>query len=438
MLSIQIIEYDRNLIPQIDFFVSKLEFGVFGRLLKFSIHLNQEWILELLSSSFEEKCITSYFQIFHPMQTYVSKYKFCSNINITCPVLKSVIILAGYSSVSKQNPELLKYLKHVAIVQLKKSMFNIRLSICQALFIFSHYLLYQGLGKQSLEYFHQAYLMASALGIHKDIPGLNEIDKDERRCVRFTSQKHDTHLSCTASVQPHYLFLAPRWVPLNPVYQTNPHSKDPNEFLIAECICLYIKCCNMYWTVSANLMSKYSQLTLFNPQVFLKDNSIQAIYVLQTLLNHSLIRTLDLHLKLSEKCKNSEELEIVKNFAKIHIGFYHNLKMIINSQFSPENPTLELDQSTKKLLWSADALYRITIDVNPLCLPMFYHYLCSTSLLYIKLILTHGHIPQLKEKFLEKLKQVYKLFHIYRSKYNMPNDLIEVVDIISNYYNLRV
>jgi hypothetical protein len=268
--------------------------------------------------------------------------------------------------------------------------------------------------------------------------GRNEIDKDERRCIRFNSQKHDAHLSCTVSVQPHYLFLAPVWTPLKPVYQTNPNSKDPTEFLVAECICLYIKCCNMYWKVSANLMSKYSQLTLFNPQVFLKDNSIQAIYVLQTLLNHSLIRTLDLHLALSGKCKNFEELEIVKNFAKMHVGFYHNLKMIINSQFSPESPTLELDQSTKKLLWSADALYRVTIDVNPLCLPMFYHYLCSTSLLYIKLILTLSHVPQLRELFLVKLKQVYELFHIYRSKYNMPNDLIEVADIITSYYNIKV
>ncbi|KXN65039.1 hypothetical protein CONCODRAFT_13521 [Conidiobolus coronatus NRRL 28638] len=59
-------------------------------------------------------------------------------------------------------------------------MFNIRASVCQAMFIYSTYLFFQGSGKQSLEYFHQGYLMASALGIHKDIPGLNEMDKDER------------------------------------------------------------------------------------------------------------------------------------------------------------------------------------------------------------------------------------------------------------------
>ncbi|KXN64661.1 hypothetical protein CONCODRAFT_14149 [Conidiobolus coronatus NRRL 28638] len=383
MLSTQIIDYDKELIPQIDFFLSKLELGVYGKLLKFSIHMNQEWIVELFSPSFEERCIDSYFQTFHPTLTYLSKYKFYTNSNEICPVLKSVIVLAGYSNIGKQNPELLKYLKHLAIIQLKKNMFKLKITFCQALFIFSNYLLYQGLGKQSLEYFHQGYLMASALGIHKDIPGLNEMDKNERR----------------VSIQPHYLFLPSSWIPLNPVYQTNPYSKDPNEFLIAECICLANKCFNIYWSIPANLMGKYSQLTIFNPKAFSKDNNTRVIYVLQTLLNHSLIRTLDLYLNLSGKCKNPEELEIVKKFAKAHVRLYHTLIIILNSQFSPENPTLELDPSTKKQLWSAEALFRITFDVNPLCLLMFYHILCTLSLLYIKLILTHGHIPSIRSYF---------------------------------------
>jgi hypothetical protein len=434
----QIIDHDRKLIPQIDFFVSKLEVGVFGKSLKFSIHMNQEWIVELLSPSFEEKCIASYFQFFHPMQTYMSKYKFYTNTNVICPVLKSVIVLAGYSSVSKPNPELQKYLKHLAIVQLKKNMFNIRVSVCQAMFIFSHYLLFQALGKQSLHYFNQGYLMASALGIHVDIPGLNELDKDERRWIRFTSQKLDTHLSIMVNFQPHYLFLGSSWTPLNPAYQTNPNSKDPNEFMIAECICLTNKCCNMYWTISANLISKYSQITLFNPEVFLKDNGAKAIYALQTLLNHSLIRTLDLHLNLSGKCKNSEELEIVKNFVKVHVRYYHNIKLTLSSQFSPESPTLGLDLNTKKQLWSAQALYQITLDPNPLFLPMFYQNLCFFSLFFIKLILNYGHIPHLNELFLEKFKQVYIVFNKYRSKYNMPSDLLEVIDIITTYYNIKI
>ncbi|KXN74740.1 hypothetical protein CONCODRAFT_2306 [Conidiobolus coronatus NRRL 28638] len=372
------------------------------------------------------------------MVTYLSKYKFYTNSNTVCPVLKCVMILVGYSGVGKQSPELLKYLKHLAIVQLKKNMLNIRLTVCQAMFIFSHYLLFQGLGKQSLEYFHQAYLMASALGIHKEIPGLNEMDKDDRRCIRYTSYKHDAHLYRTINIQSYYLFLAPSWTSLNPVYQTNPHSKDPNESLIAECICLSIKYYNVYMAIPTSLMIKCSQLTLFSPQAFLKDINTRVIYLLETLLNHSLIRTLDLYLSLSRKCKNSEQLEIVKNSAKIPIAFYHNLRLILNSQFSPETPTLELDQSTKKLLWSAEALYRITIDVDPLCLPMFYQYLCSTSLLYIKLILTYSHVTQLKELFLGKLKQVYELFRNYRTKYNMPSDIIEVVDIIAAYYNLKI
>ncbi|KXN65150.1 hypothetical protein CONCODRAFT_13367 [Conidiobolus coronatus NRRL 28638] len=316
-------------------------------------------------------------------------------------------------------------------------MFNIRVSVCQAMLIYSHYLLFQGLGKQSLEYFHQAYLMASALGIHKDIPGLNEMNRDERRCIRFTSYKHDAHLSSIVNIQPHYLFLAPSWTSLNPVYQVNPNSKNPNELLIAECVCLFMKCYVMYWIISANLMNKYSQYTLTNTQDSLIDNSTQAIYVLHTLFNYSLIRVLDLHLSLSVKCKSPEELEIVNNFAKMHVGLYHNQLIVLNSQFSPENPTLELDQYTKKQLWSAEALYRITFDMNPLSLSMFYHILCTLSLLYIKLILTHGHIPQHKELFLRKLKQIYELFNNYRSKYNMPSDLIEVVDIITNYYNIK-
>ncbi|KXN64713.1 hypothetical protein CONCODRAFT_14068 [Conidiobolus coronatus NRRL 28638] len=438
MLSTQIIDHDRKLIPQIDFFFRKLELGVFGGLLKLSIHMNQEWIVELLSPLFEEKCISNYFQNFHLMVTYLSKYKFYTNASVICPVLKSVMILVGYSSISKQSPELLKYLKHLAIVQLKKNMFNVKLPVCQAMFIFSHYLLFQGLGKQSLEYFHQGYLMASSLGIHVDMPGLNEMDKDERRCIRFTSYYQDSHLSNTISIQPHYLFLAPSWTTLNPFYQTNPHSKDPNEFLIAECICLSKKCYIMYWIISANLMSKYSQLTVFNPKAFSVDRNTQVIYVLQTLFNLSLIRALDLHLRLSWKCKNPEELEIVKSFARMHVGLYHSLIIVLNSQSSPSYPILELDRNTKKQLWSAEAFYRITIDVNRLSLPMFYHYLCSTSLLYIKLILTYGHIPHLKELFLGKLKQVYTLFNSYRSKYNMPSDLIEVVNVITNYYNIKI
>ncbi|KXN64629.1 hypothetical protein CONCODRAFT_14199, partial [Conidiobolus coronatus NRRL 28638] len=362
ILSTQIIDHDRKIMPQIDSFLSKLEFGVFGRLLKFSIHMNQEWIVELFSPSFEEKCITSYFQFFHPMLTCLSKYKFYTNYNAICPVLKSVIILVGYSSVGKQSPELLKYLKHLAIVQLKKNMFNIRLTVCQAMFIYSYYLLYQGLGKQSLEYFHQACLMGSSLGTHKDMSRLNEMDRDERRCIRFTSYNHDSHLCIIIRIQPHYLFLAPSWTPLNPVYQTNPHSKDPNEFLIAECICLSIKCFSIYWTISANLMNRYSQLTLTNPQAFSPDNNNHKIYILQTLFNYSLIRALDLYLSLSRKCKNPEELETVKNFAKMHVGLYHNIIIILNSQFSPTNPSLELDQSTKKQLWSAAALYHNSID----------------------------------------------------------------------------
>ncbi|KXN66027.1 hypothetical protein CONCODRAFT_12219 [Conidiobolus coronatus NRRL 28638] len=283
-------------------------------------------------------------------------------------------------------------------------MFNIRTTDCQAMFIFSNHLLYQGLGKQSLEYFHQAYLMASALGIHKEMPGLNEMDKDERRWIRFTSYNHDSHL-CSIMDS------------LNLLYQINPDSKDPNEFLIAECNCLTIKCFNMYWVKLANLMNKYSQLILFSPQSSLIDSNTQAIYVLQKLFNLSLIRIFDLHLSLSWKCKNPEESGIVKKFTKMHIWLYHNLTITLNSLFSPSSSTLELDQSTKKQLWSTESLYRIATDVNSLCLPMLYCYLCSTLLLYTKLILTHGHIPQLKELFLGKLKLIYDLFRNYRTKY---------------------
>jgi hypothetical protein len=146
---------------------------------------------------------------------------------------------------------------------------------------------------------------------------------------------------------------------------------------------------------------------------------------------------LDLHLSLSKKCKNFEELEIVKNFAKMYVGLYHSLIIILNSQLSPANPTLELDQNTKKQLWSAGALYRITTNVNPICLPMLYHNICSLSLLYIKLILTYNNVPQLKELFLGKLRLIYKLFNEYISKYNFPSDLLEVVDIITRYYKIK-
>jgi hypothetical protein len=436
-LSTQIINYDTKLMPQLGFFINKLEIGAFGGL-KFSIHMDQEWIVELLSPSFEEKCITNYFQTFHPMVTYLSKYKFYTNNSVVCPVLKSVIILAGYSSVSKQSPELLKYLKHVAIVQLKKNMFSIKLTICQAMFIFSSYLIYRGFRKQSLEYFHQAYLMASALGIHKDIPGLNEMDRDERRWVRLTSYSHDSHLCSVTRIQPHYLFIAPSWTSLNPVYQTSPHSKDPNEFLIAECICLSIKCFNMYWTISGNLMIKYSQLTLFSPKNFLEANITKATYLLQTLLNFSLIQTLDLHLSLSRWYKNPEELKIVKNFAKMHVRLYHTLRIVLNSQFSPSNPTLELDQNTKNLLWSAQGLYQNSIDVNLICMPTLYYNLCSISLLYVKLILTYDHVSQFRESFIDRLQQVYGLFNSYRSTYNMSNDFIDVIDVITSYYNIKI
>jgi hypothetical protein len=437
MLSTQIISYDSKLIPQIDFFVDKLDFGIFERLSKFSIHMNQEWIVELLSPSFEEKCITSYFQIFHPIATYISKYKFYT-INIACPVLKSVIILVGYSSTSKQSPELLKYLKHVAIVQLKKNMFNIRVSICQALFIFSYNLLFQGLGKQSLEYLHQACLMASALGIHKDIPGLNEMDKDERRCIRFVSYRHDSHLSAITGTHSYYLFLAPIWAPLNPVYQTNPNSNDPNELLIAECICLFTKCFNSYWSVLTNLMNKYSQLTLLNPQNSLINNYTQVVYVMQTLYNHAITRTLDLHLNLSQKCKNTEELGIVKSFAKVYVGLYYINIIILNSQFTPENPTLELDQTTKKLLWSARGLYQNSIDVGTFYISLHYQNLFTASLLYIKLILAYSNAPEIKELILKNLKQVYELFNNYKIKYNLPKDSIQVIDTIANYYKIKI
>jgi hypothetical protein len=437
LLSTQIITYDRELTPQIDFFVDKLKLGAYRKFLKFSIHMNQEWIVELFSHSFEERCITSYFQTFHLRVTYLSKYKFYTNNSDICPVLKSVIILVGYSNVGKKSPELLKYLKHVAIVQLKKNMLNIRMSICQAMFIFSCYLLFQGLAKQGLDYFHQAYLMASALGIHKDMPRLNEMDKDERRLVRFTSYKHDYHLCGVNGIQPHYLFLAPSWAPLNPIYQTNLNSKDPNEFLKAECICLSIKCYNMYWTITANLLNKYSQLSTKNPVTLYKDNH-RLIYIFETLLNHSLIRTLDSHLSLSKKCKNPQELEVVKSFAKMHVESYHNLIIIINSQSSIQPLTSELDRSTKKLLWSSQALYHCAIEVNPLTMPMLFHNLCSISLLYIKLILIYSHVPQLKELFLEKFKQVYILFNSYRSKYKIPTDMIEVFDIIVKYYKIKV
>jgi hypothetical protein len=305
------------------------------------------------------------------------------------------------------------------------------------MFIFSNYLLYQGHGKQSLEYFHQAYLMASALGIHVDMPELNEMDKDERRCIRFTSYYLDAHLCSIIRIQSHYLFLAPSWKYLNPLCQTNPHSKDSKEFLIAECICLSIKCLIMYWGISGNLMNKYSQLTLTDPQAFLIDKNTQVIYIMQTLLNHSLIRTLDLHLSLSRKCKNIKELKIVKKFAKTHVGFYHTLIITVNSQFSPKSSTAELDQSTKKLILSAQALYQNSIGVIPLSIPMLYHNLCSVFLLYIKLILVYKYVPQVKEPLLEKFKQVYRLFISYRSEYSMPVDIFEIIDVIATYYNIK-
>jgi hypothetical protein len=439
MLTTQIIQRDNNVTDDISDFLGKLKLGIYGGRLKFNIRIGSEWIRELFDQDLESNCIQCYFNSFHPMVPYISKYKYYTNIERVNPTLRSVIKYVGYSFYYKQHPELLKYLKNCALIELKQSMFKSNLDNCQALFIFSYHMLFQGLAKQSLVYFKQACLMASILGIHSNSSNLDEISKQERYFIRFVSYAQDSHLSSTLGVQSYYLYMAPKWIPLNPLYQTNPYSSDRSEMIRAECLCITIQCFTRWIIPSSNLMIKYSQLTSSRNMPLSTENTKIPVQILETLYKESHVNALDLYIKLSEKYNHPEELNAIRKTIIMNRGFYYELTLILNTQFSPriDEQTGQLNRSTLKAIKIADSLYKITTENIPECLPMIYHYLSVISLFYIKLILNLS-FPQLQQELKSKLVEVYKLFKAYQRQYNLPEDIIEVVETMSRHYHIKL
>jgi hypothetical protein len=440
LLTKQIVQADPLIVPEIDWFIEKIEHGVFGGITKLTLHINQDWIQELFEPNFKQKVIDSYFKYFHSMVAYISKRNFFVNFNQVSPVLMSVIMYVGYLYCPRQHPELRKYLKSSALIQLKKNKNKFSITNCQAYYIFSYAMLFQGQAKQSIPYFNIACLMASALGIHLDVPNIHLDVQSERHCVRDQAISHDSHLANTLLCQPYYLYLTPLVTIIDPFYQINPFSDDPYEALHAQCVstCRYLY--NRYWMPTTTHMVTYSLLISRAPIDYESEDFKLKIKFFNELLNHCQVQTLISFTNLSKQYQTTEEFEIITKHVWKFFAMYCRLQMILYAQFPPKiDPvTGELNSSTMKAIHAANAIYNIAKNQPECGTTMFYYYLSAISLYYMSLITSLANYPAIRAKLIDKFRVIYQLFNSYRVKYCLSRDIIQLLDIMIAYFKIKL
>jgi hypothetical protein len=440
LLTKQIVKFDPHIVPEIDWFVEKIELGVFGGITKLTLHINQDWIQELFEVNFKQKVIDSYFKYFHSMVAYISKRNFFINIDKISPVLMSVIMYVGYTYCQKQHPELRKYLKSSALIQLKKNKYKINITTCQAYYIFSYSMLFQGQAKQSIPYFNIACIMASALGMHVDMPNIHLDIQSERHCIRDQAISHDSHLANTLFSQPYYLFLAPLVTIIDPFYHINPYSTDPNEELHAQCVstCRYIY--NRYWMPTTTHMVTYSIKLSSGPIDFESKDFKLKIQFFNELYNYCMVQTIVTFTNLSKRCKTLEEFNIITKHVWTLFAMYCQLQMILYAQFPYDvDPiTGNLNPSTMKAIHAANAIYNIASNQPEGGISMFYHYLSAISLFYINLISNMNNYPSIRAKLITKFKLIYNLFEECRKKYMFSKDVIQVINVMIKYFKIKI
>ncbi|KXN71176.1 hypothetical protein CONCODRAFT_6134 [Conidiobolus coronatus NRRL 28638] len=301
-------------------------------------------------------------------------------------------------------------------------------------------MLFQGQAKQSVPYFNTACLMASALGMHVDMPNIHLDIQSERHCIRDQAISHDSHLANTLFSQPYYLFLSPLVTIIDPFYHINPYSTDPNENLHAQCVstCRYIY--NRYWMPTTTHMVTYSiKLSRGTIDFESKDFKLK-IQFFNELYNYCMVQTLIIFTNLSKKYQTLDEFNIITKHVWTFFAMYCQLQMILYAQFPYEvDPiTGNLNPSTMKAIHAANAIYNIASNQPEGGTSMFYHYLSAISLFYISLISKMNNYPSIRAKLITKFKLIYNLFEECRKKFMFSKDVIQVINVMANYFKIKL
>jgi hypothetical protein len=440
MLYSQLIEVNPQIGIEVGWFFEEIKVGIFGNQYKTHIRMNTEWIKELYHPNFKEKAISSYFKSFHPMITAFGKQLFYRNLTLLNPALLSVVIFVGYQYSNGQHKELLKYLEHLAIVQLKKYFFKASLQNCQALFIFSYAIFLRGSAKQSLRYFYQACQLSQIFGIHLDISGLAGIHQSERNTVRSVVIGMDQHFSNTIKLPPFYNYMIPTLGQTNPYYQVELGNESETALLEAKAACLLRNVYDRYWMPVTNHMAVFTQLNELKSNSLNSDQLQAYCQSLGKMYNYCLVKSCEKFLRLSEDYPLPEHTEIIQHHVWMFTGMYHQWILLVHSQMPPKfHPiTQEIDYHTWRALKAVKGIYNLSIDNPKGVLFMSYHYLSALSFFYLKLYLNSGENPGFQQEMQVELGKIYNIFLKYKKLYTFPSDSLDAVNEILRLLKLKL
>ncbi|KXN74085.1 hypothetical protein CONCODRAFT_93334 [Conidiobolus coronatus NRRL 28638] len=440
MLYSQLIEVNPKIGSEVGWFFEEIKDGIFGKQYRSHIRMNTDWIKELYHPDFKERALHSYFKNFHPMITVFGKQLFYKNLTHLNPALLSVVIFVGYQYSNGQHKELLKYLEHLAIVQLKKYFFEASLQNCQALFIFSYAIFLRGSAKQSLRYFYQACQLSQIFGIHLDISGLAGIHQSERNTVRSIVIGLDQHFSNTIKLPPFYNYMIPTVGRTDPQYQVELGNEGEIALLEAKACCLLRSCYDRYWMPVTNHMAVFTQLNELKSNNLNSDQLQAYCQSLGKMYNYCLVKSCEKFLRLSEDYPLPEHTEIIQNHVWMFTGMYHQWILLVHSQRPPKfHPiTQEVDYHTWRALKAVKGIYNLSIDNPKGVLFMSYHYLSALSFFYLKLYLNSGANLGFQQEMQIELSKIYNIFLKYKKLYSFPSDSLDAVNEILKVLKLKL
>ncbi|KXN74086.1 hypothetical protein CONCODRAFT_2980 [Conidiobolus coronatus NRRL 28638] len=433
MLLGQILEKNPWIGTEVDWFLNNVKLGIFGGVIAAHIKLDNSWIKELYNPNFREHALNNYFQFFHPWFSYFGKRLFYARLNLEDSVLLPVLIFVGYQYMSNHHKELLKYLEHMAIVQLRKNMYKVSITNLQALYIFSYSMLLRGLAKQSLPYYNQACRMGSALGIQLNIRGLAADIQNERECIRSISTMQEQHLISTLNIPTYLAGITHSPMPMDPVFQIVHYEASYAEVVEAECISMLRWIYDQYWMVVTSEMHALA----FKQEIKKVDLSSDELQVkcdyFGKLYDKCLVISYGKFLELTNRFNTPEAKQIIEKYIKIFTCNYYQWIILLYSQQKPSfDPlTQAVDYHTQRALTAVKNIFKLVTTSYPSTLYLYYHYLSGISFFYLNLYLNTTENPLFQYEIKQELSNIYLKFKAYKEEYSFSNDyLLALVEIL--------
>ncbi|KXN65124.1 hypothetical protein CONCODRAFT_169785 [Conidiobolus coronatus NRRL 28638] len=430
----QILDNQPELTEKLNPFYECLKTGEFGSSgIKLKIFMSSNWYQVLHNPGFDTQLIDNFFNIFNPFINYLSKFHFYRNLQNMPPVLMSVIRYIGYQFTLNQDKSLRNFLKDLCLMELKKCMFKVNLVNCTSLLIFSYAELMQGFIKKSWAYYNQGCLMANALGIHLDVPSLNELEQERRRIIKSMVICHDLHFfGVLDNAQPYFHYMVYQVNCLNYKFQLPP---TPHlsilEIVNAQAGVTLRYVYDRYWLPAIYHISTFSSKNSKNHLTF--DELDKTIQKFTRMLDYCYIKSLEKFVQLGAVHNFKEAHKIIETNVIVFVLMYHHLILGLFSHYP--TPTTIKSKGEKSPLWLTRALYgaKIIFNIARKCpksyLIMHHHYLTEISLFYLKF----GNLidQELASEFKSILQSIYEMFLNYNEKFLFSNLSTEAFIIIS-------